>query len=149
MIRLNDNQRRALELLDEWSPEGGYMSNTFYVEHKCIPQPTAYKLEGMGLVDIRKEGISTERVYLTEAGKSCVLGIISARAHRAQYIFEGEEPVSYDTLKLLVRQSPTFAFDDGDTIEKASSHSDAELWSDVIQPAIQNGVIKMIYEPKE
>lgn len=76
-LAMNDNQKRALRLLDEWSPEGGYMSNTFYVESKCIPQPTAYKLESMGLVEIRKTGITTEQVYLTDKGRAHVR--VSAR----------------------------------------------------------------------
>jgi hypothetical protein len=55
---------------------------------------------------------------------------------------EGDE-MSYDALKFVVRNSEEFAFPDGETIEEASSHSNAELWSDVILPAIADGRIQV------
>lgn len=52
-----------------------------------------------------------------------------------RYFFAGdpdEEEMTYDTLAYCVCRDPAFGFADGDTIAEASSHSDAELWSDVI-----------------
>lgn len=57
---------------------------------------------------------------------------------------EGDDAdeMTYEALCFDVRNSPEFAFDDGDTIEDAGSHSNAELWSDVILPAIEDGRIQ-------
>lgn len=53
------------------------------------------------------------------------------------------EPMSYETLAYWVRHADEYAFADGETIAEASSHSDAELWSDVILPAIERGEIEV------
>lgn len=59
-----------------------------------------------------------------------------------------EEPIDYATLCMVVRDDPEFGFLDPDTgeresIAEAGSHSDAELWSDVIMPAIEARRIKV------
>ena len=55
---------------------------------------------------------------------------------------ENEEEMTYKTLAYAVRTDPAYGFADGTTLEEASSHSDAELWSDVIVPAIIEGRIE-------
>lgn len=55
---------------------------------------------------------------------------------------ESEEEMTYSTLSYCVRNDPEYGFADDDTIAEASSHSDAELWSDVIVPAILDGRIE-------
>jgi hypothetical protein len=50
----------------------------------------------------------------------------------ARFYFSG----GYDTLAYCVRNDPAFGFADGTTIAEAGSHSSAELWTDVITPAI-------------
>lgn len=54
-----------------------------------------------------------------------------------------EEEYTYNELAYIIRHSEYFGFVDGDTIAEASSHSDAELWSDVIAPAIERGDIEV------
>lgn len=53
-----------------------------------------------------------------------------------------DDEMSYDVLARCVRTDQRFGFEDGQTIEEASSHSDAELWGDVIAPAIIDGRIE-------
>lgn len=66
--------------------------------------------------------------------------------HGARFFLRSEgddaDEMTYDTLVHVVRTSAEFAFEDGDTIEEASSHSPAELLSDVILPAIADGRIQ-------
>jgi hypothetical protein len=51
------------------------------------------------------------------------------------------EPMSPETLAFCVREAREYGFADGDSIADAGSHSNAELWSDVILPAIERGEI--------
>lgn len=50
--------------------------------------------------------------------------------------------MSATTLEYWVRHMAEYAFLDGTSIADASSHSNAELWSDVIIPAIERGEIQ-------
>lgn len=67
--------------------------------------------------------------------------------HGVRFWFSDEgdnaEEMQYSALEYCVRHDPLFGFDDGDTIAEASSHSDAELWADVIVPAIEVGLIEV------
>lgn len=53
------------------------------------------------------------------------------------------EPMSSGVLEHCVRNMPEYGFADGDTIAEAGSHSHAELWTDVILPAIERGEIEV------
>lgn len=72
---------------------------------------------------------------------------LNPNGHGVRFWFsdEGEnaDEMSYDVLAYCVRTDPIYGFADGDTIADASSHSDAELWSDVIRPAIEAGLIEV------
>lgn len=75
------------------------------------------------------------------------LATLMSRGHGVRFWFrdEGEnaEEMQYDTLAFCVRNLPQYGFADGDTIADASSHSPAELWWDVILPAIRRGEIEV------
>lgn len=58
---------------------------------------------------------------------------------------EEDVEMSAATLVYVVRHSEHFAFSDGTTIDEASSHDAAEIWSDVIWPAIERGDIEVTY----
>lgn len=55
---------------------------------------------------------------------------------------EFDDEMSYRSLEYRVRTDARFGFDGADTIEETGSHDDAELWSDVIVPAIVDGRIE-------
>lgn len=68
---------------------------------------------------------------------------LSVTAQGVRFFFPNDdEEMTYRTLEHCVRTDPRFGFDDGSTIEENDSHSDAELWSDVIVPAIVDGRIE-------
>lgn len=59
-----------------------------------------------------------------------------------RHAHDNEEWMSWSTFAYCVRNDARYAFDDGDTIAEASSHSDQELWTDVIVPGIIDGDIE-------
>jgi hypothetical protein len=89
---------------------------------------------------IHSHGVTTAELYrMRQAGPNIA------------YLFNDSDPtdeMSYATLEFCVRNDERFAFADGDTIAEAGSHSAAELWSDVIVPAIIAGTIER-YEHRE
>lgn len=64
---------------------------------------------------------------------------------RFWFVAEGNnaEEMTADSLAYCVRHMWEYGFLDGDSIADASSHSDGELWSDVIIPAIERGEIEV------
>jgi hypothetical protein len=75
------------------------------------------------------------------------LSTLRPRGHGVRFFFAAEganaEEMSADTLEFCVRHMWEYGFLDGDSIADAGSHSDAELWSDVIIPAIERGEIEV------
>lgn len=54
-----------------------------------------------------------------------------------------DDEMTWQVLAYCVRTDERYAFADGDTIEEASSHTDQELWTDVVVPAIERGDIEV------
>jgi hypothetical protein len=55
-----------------------------------------------------------------------------------------EDEMTWDTLAFCVRNDERYAYGDGQTIADAGSHSDQELWTDVVCPAIERGDIEVL-----
>jgi hypothetical protein len=135
---------------------GAHIANPGYDEEERIitAGDRAWKLTGSEWVEMLKavRGVcmflsTVCGQYRLPAPSAESLAHFRPHGHGARFWFPGEgrnaEEMSASTLEFCVRNMWEYGFADGDTIADASSHSDAELWSDVIIPAIERGEIEV------